>query len=75
MLFLFITQKSTTVFKHFDPFIELIESYLNKIISSKINKAIYLKIFSAILTIIIKDRNNLNTQQYRNYLIDSDIQR
>lgn len=56
-------------------FPQLTEIYLNKIISNKKKKAIYLKIFFAVLVVIVKDGNNLDIQRYRNYYINSDIQK
>lgn len=67
MLFLFVTLDSVTMFKFFDPSIQLIEIYLNKIISNNKNKAIYLKVFFAVFAITVKDGNNLTIQWYRNY--------
>lgn len=60
MLFLFVTKDSVTMFKFFDSSIQLIEIYLNKVISKKKNKAIYLKIFFSVLAIIVKDGSNLS---------------
>ena len=50
------------MFKLFDSSIQLIEIYLNKIIPSKKNKAMYLKIFFAVLAVPAKDESNLTIQ-------------
>lgn len=46
----------------YSSFTQLTDIYLNKIVSNKKNKAMYLKIFFAILVVIVKDGNNLNIQ-------------
>ena len=50
------------MFKLIDSSIQLTEIYLNKIIPSKKKKAMYLKIFFAVLAVLAKDESNLTIQ-------------